>query len=80
MDLSNAATDVLSKQRDIVDHIQTNILSGEMPTDIIAVCSPTYFDAYVTQAGVKDAYKYFTSTQNPNRDGLWSQFRHGALS
>lgn len=80
MDLSNAATDVLSKQREIVDHIQTNILSGEMPTDIIAVCSPTYFDAYVTQAGVKDAYKYFTSTQNPNRDGLWSQFRHGDVT
>lgn len=77
MDLTNAATDVLGKQREIVDHIQDNIMSGETPSEIIALCSPSYFDAYISQAGVKEAYKFYTSTQEPLRNGNWSQFRHG---
>ena len=65
MDLTNAATDVLGKQREIVDHIQDTILNGDTPSDIIALCSPSYFDAYIAQAGVKEAYKFYTSTQEP---------------
>ena len=80
MDLTNAATDVLGKQREIVDHIQDNIMSGETPSEIIALCSPSYFDAYISQAGVKEAYKFYTSTQEPLRNGNWSQFRHGDIT
>lgn len=83
-DLANAATDVLAKQRQVVDHIQENIASGEVPNGIIGLASPEYFDAYVAQAGVKDAYKFFTSTQNPNRDGLrsgrYAMFTHGDVT
>ena len=80
MDLTNAATDILGKQREIVDHIQDNIMSGETPSEIIALCSPSYFDAYISQAGVKEAYKFYTSTQEPLRNGNWSQFRHGDIT
>ena len=80
MDLTNATTDVLGKQREIVDHIQDNIMSGETPSEIIALCSPSYFDAYISQAGVKEAYKFYTSTQEPLRNGNWSQFRHGDIT
>ena len=80
MDLTNAATDILGKQREIVDHIQDNIMSGETPSEIIALCSPSYFDAYIAQAGVKEAYKFYTSTQEPLRNGNWSQFRHGDIT
>ena len=80
MDLTNAVTDVLGKQREIVDHIQDNIMSGETPSEIIALCSPSYFDAYISQAGVKEAYKFYTSTQEPLRNGNWSQFRHGDIT
>jgi len=83
-DLANGATDVLAKQREVIDHIQQNILSGEVPNGIIALCSPEFFDAYVSQAGVKEAYKYFTSTQNPLRDGLrsgrYAMFTHGDVT
>lgn len=79
MDLTNAATDVLGKQREIVDHIQDTILNGDTPSDIIALCSPSYFDAYIAQAGVKEAYKFYTSTQEPLRNGNWTQFRHGDI-
>ena len=79
-DLSNAATDVLAKQRDIVDWIQDNIASGETPSEFIAICSPSYFDAYIAQAGVKEAYKFYTSTQEPLRNGNWTKFRHGDIT
>ena len=80
MDLTNAATDVLAKQRVIVDHIQDNIASGETPTEIIALCGAGYFDKYIAQAGVKEAYKFYTSTQEPLRNGNWTQFRHGDVT
>lgn len=83
-DLANNAIDVLAKQREVIDHIQENILSGEVPNGIIALCSPEFFDAYIAQAGVKEAYKYFTSTQNPLRDGLrsgrYATFTHGDVT
>ena len=80
MDLTNAVTDVLGKQREIVDHIQDNIMSGEMPTEIVAICSSGFFDKYVDNAQVKEAYKFYTSTQEPLRNGTWDQFRHGSLT
>lgn len=83
-DLANSATDVLAKQREVVDHIQENIISGEVPNGVIALCSPEFFDAYVSQAGVKEAYKFFQSTQNPLRDGLrtgrYASFTHGDVT
>lgn len=83
-DLTNSATDVLAKQREVIDHIQENIGSGEVPTGFIALCSPEFFDAYIAQAGVREAYKFFQSTQNPLRDGLrsgrYSVFTHGDVT
>lgn len=83
-DLANNATDVLAKSSEVVDHIQDNLLSGEVVNDIVALCSPEFFDALVAQAGVKDAYKFYTSTQEPLRNGLrngkWRTFVHGDVT
>ena len=79
-DLSNAAINPLTKQREIVHHIRDNIMSGEMPTEIVAICSSGFFDKYVDNAQVKEAYKFYTSTQEPLRNGTWDQFRHGSLT
>lgn len=83
-DLGNAATDVLGKQREVVDSIQENLGSGEIPNGFIALCSPEYFDDYIKQAGVKEAYKYYSSTQEPLRNGLrfgrYATFTHGDVT
>ena len=79
-DLTNAAVNPLTKQRGIVQHIRDNIMSGEMPTEIVAICSSGFFDKYVDNAQVKEAYKFYTSTQEPLRNGTWDQFRHGSLT
>jgi len=82
-DLGTAATDVIAKGEEVIAHIQDNILSGDLVTGIVALCSPEYFSKLISQAGVKEAYKYYTSTQQPNRDrlgaGLYREFEHGGI-
>lgn len=82
-DLGTAGTDVIAKGEEVIAHIQDNILSGDIVTEIVALCSPEYFSKLISQAGVKEAYKYYTSTQEPNRNrlgsGLYREFVHGGI-
>lgn len=81
--LGTAATDVIQKGEEVIAHIQDNVLSGDIINEIVAVCSPEFFSKLIAQAGVKEAYKYYTSTQQPNRDrqgsGLYREFTHGGI-
>lgn len=83
-DLGTATTDVIAKGEEVIAHIQDNILSGDIITDIFALCSPEFFSALIAQAGVKEAYKYYSSTQEPLRDrqgsGLFRRFTHGGIT
>ena len=82
-DLGTAATDVIAKGEEVIAHIQDNILSGDLVTEIVALCSAGFFSKLIAQAGVKEAYKYYTSTQEPNRNrlgsGLYREFVHGGI-
>lgn len=74
---------VRDKSREAIDHIQENILSGEMPTGHIALCSPQFFDALVSQAGVSTAW-LATATmaqynQNGFRSGNYDQITFGGI-
>ena len=69
-DLSNAATDVVAKTEEIIAHIQDNSLSGDAYTGVVGLCSPEFFSALIAQAGVKEAYKFYSSTQEPLRQRL----------
>lgn len=81
--LGTAGTNVLEKGEEAIAHIQDNILSGETVNSVIALCSPEFFAKLIKQAGVVDAYKYYTSTQEPNRarlgTGLHRRFVHGGI-
>jgi hypothetical protein len=81
--LGTAGTDVIAKGEEVVAHIQDNMLSGEIVGGIVALCSPEYFAKLIAQAGVKEAYKYYTSTQEPLRQrlgaGLNRRFVHGGI-
>lgn len=79
----SGATLVRDKSREAIDHIQENILSGEMPTGHIALCSPQFFDALVSQAGVTTAW-LATATmaqynQNGFRSGSYDQITFGGI-
>ena len=83
-DLSNAATNVLDKITEVTDHIQENLLDGDVATEFVALCSPEFFDDLINQAGVKEAYKFYSSTQEPLRNGLrdgrYKKFVHGDVT
>lgn len=81
--LGTGTTDVLAKGEEIIAHIQDNILSGETVSGVTALCSPEFFGKLIAQAGVKEAYKYYSSTQEVLRQrlagGLHRRFVHGGI-
>lgn len=68
----SGVTLVRDKSREAIDHIQENILSGEMPTGHVALCSPQFFDALIAQAGVNTAWLATAAMQQYNQNGFRS--------
>jgi len=82
--LGTSTTDVMAKIEEVVAHIQDNQLSGDIITSIVAICSPVFFAKLIAQAGVKEAFKYYSSTQEPLRNrlgsGIYRQFEFGSVT
>lgn len=81
--LGTSTTDLNAKSEEGIAHIQDNIQSGEVVSNVIALCSPAFFGKLINHATVKEAYKYYTSTQEPLRNrlgsGLYRRFVHGGV-
>lgn len=81
--LGTATTNLLAKSEEGIAHIQDNILSGESVNNIIVLCSPEFFSKLIDHASVKEAYKYYSSTQEPLRQrlgtGVYRRFVHGSV-
>lgn len=81
--LGTATTDVLAKSEEGLAHIQDNMLTGEVIDRVIVLCSPEFFSKLISQANVKDAFKFYSSTQEPLRDrlgsGLYRRFVFGSI-
>jgi hypothetical protein len=73
MALNVAGTNVIAKGEEALAHSQDNLLSGEVATDFIAICSPELFAALIAHDTVEEAYKYYSSTQDPLRTRLNSE-------
>lgn len=84
MVLGTGTTDLTAKFEEVIAHIQDNILTGEVVSEIVALCSPEFFTKLINHATVKEAYKYYTSTQEPLRNrlgsGLYRRFVHGGIT
>lgn len=80
--LGTAGTDVLGKSEEGLAHIQDNIMTGEVVDRVVVLASPEFFAKLITQANVKDAFKYYSSTQEPLRNrlgsGLYRRFVFGS--
>ena len=70
--LGTGATEVPLKNEEVIAHIQDNLFTGDIVTNIIYLCSPQFFSKYITQAGVKAAYSQYESSQEPLRNRLGS--------
>ena len=82
--LGTAGTEVNEKAEEAIAHVQDNLQSGEVASSFVALCSPTFFAKLIKQAGVKEAYKYYASTQELLRNrqgggGLYRRFEHGGI-
>ena len=81
--LGTAGTEVNEKAEEGIAHIQDNLQSGEVASSFVAICSPEFFAKLIKQAGVKEAYKYYASTQellrNRQGSGLYRRFEHGGV-
>lgn len=69
-DLGTATTDVLAKIEEVIAHIQDNVKTGSVVTEIVSWVSPEFFTKLINHATVKEAYKYYTSSQEPLRNRL----------
>jgi hypothetical protein len=81
--LGTTTTDLVTKSEEAIAHIQDNVLTGEVVASVIVLCSPAFFAKLISHASVKEAYKYYTSTQEPLRQrlgsGLYRRFVHGGV-
>lgn len=66
-DLDDSATDVNSKCREVLRHIEDN-LEGEVATGVHCYVSAEFYDALVAHPSVKEAFKYFMTTQQLSGD------------
>jgi hypothetical protein len=69
-DLDTTTTDVIAKCEAVIAHIQDNLFTGEVPREIVGVCSPAFFAKLIAHATVKEAYKYFSASQPVLRERL----------
>jgi hypothetical protein len=68
--LGTATTEVTAKLEEGIAHVQDNMLSGEAASEFVMLCSQEWFAKLISQAGVKQAFQYYTSSQEPLRDRL----------
>jgi hypothetical protein len=68
-DLATSTTDVVAKVEAAIAAIQDNAGVISM-SGIVALCSPTFFAALISHANVKQAFTYYSSTQEPLRQRL----------
>ena len=78
-----ATTDMIAKTEESAAHIQDNIQTGDVVNRMVALCSPGFFGKLISHASVKEAYKYYASTQEPLRNrlgsGLYRRFEFGGV-
>ncbi len=78
--LGTAGTEVAEKIREVLRHIEDNLLiAGETFNEVRALVDSSFFDKLVKHATIKDAYKFYTSTQEPLRQDVRRQFFHAGM-
>lgn len=85
-DFTNTTLDMIELIEEGYAFSQDNLLAGEIATDFVAICSPQYFSALIKHPSVKEAYKYYSSGQEPLRnrltsdvDGRFREFEYGGV-
>lgn len=70
-----ATADMGQKLLEVVRHVEDNAL-GETVTGVHALVDSAWFDNFTQHASIKEAYKYYASTQEPLREDVRRRFVH----
>lgn len=74
-DFANVNADMGLKLMEVLRHQEDNLL-GDSMTGCHALVSSGWFDSFTTHASIKEAYKYYASTQEPLREDVRRRFVH----
>lgn len=83
--LGVSTTEVLAKLEQGIASLQDNA-NGQSHTGYVMLCSPEWFAKLISHASVKQAYQYYSSTQEPLRQRLGGpltknrMFEHGGVT
>lgn len=82
-DFDDSSVFQIEKAEEVIAHIQDNIQSGEIVTSVVGLCSPEFFTRLIRHASVRDAFTYYQSTQEPQRNrlgtGVIRRFVYGGI-
>ncbi|WP_281407891.1 major capsid protein [Methylobacterium sp. WL69] len=73
--LGTAGTDVGAKLREVSGYMEDS-LQGDTMSGVHGFAGPGWFSKYIGHASVKDAYKFYASTQDPNRQDVRRGFTY----
>lgn len=74
-DLGVTTVNVGEKIREVVRHIEDNLL-GDVMTGVHCLCSPEFFDDLISHSSVVEAYQFYSSRQEPLREDTRRMFQH----
>lgn len=63
LDLANLTVNPLPKMDDVIGSVVDSVQDGEVHTDIVALCSPKFFQALISNPFVVESYQYFQQPQ-----------------
>lgn len=82
--LGTSTTDLIGKVEEGIAHQQDSILSGESITGVVVLCSPEWFAKFIASPKIADAFRYYSSTQEPLRNrlgsGVYRRFEFGGAT
>lgn len=63
MNLASTTVNPLALVGDVYAQLQDNLETGQVVTEIVALCSPEFFAALISNPFVVESYRYFSQTQ-----------------
>lgn len=63
LDLGNITSNPMGKMNDVYGSVQDSVMDGDVYTDIVALCSPKFFEALISNPFVVESYQYFQQPQ-----------------
>lgn len=65
MNLASTTDNPISKIEDVFAAVQDGIGNGQVVTAVVALCSPSFFNALISNPFVYESYQYFSQPQGP---------------